>query len=226
MKYTIKDLPNDLRPRERLIKHGGEALSTSELLAIILRTGTRGHNVLDLSNLLLSRYKGDLISLFSAGVVELSSIEGIKTAKATQIKACFELGKRLAAFRGEARPVIVKPEDAADLLMDMRYLDREELRCLLLNKKNELMEKETLSIGGLDATLSKPRDVFRSALAHNSASIVLAHNHPSGDPKPSPADIQYTEQVLEAGRILGIPLLDHIVIGDGRFFSMKREGLL
>lgn len=226
MRYTIKDLPNDLRPRERLIKNGGEALSTSELLAIILRTGTRECNVLDLSNLLLSKYKGDLRALFSAGVIELCKIGGIKTAKATQIKACFELSKRLTAFRGEAKTTIGKPEDVVDLLMDMRYLDREELQCLFLNTKNELIEKETLSIGGLDANLSKPRDVFRSALARNSASIVLAHNHPSGDPKPSPSDIQYTEQVLEAGRILGVSLLDHIVIGDGRYFSMKKEGLI
>lgn len=225
MRYTIKDLPDDLRPRERLLKYGGEALSTSELLAIILRTGTKRHNVIDLSNFLLCRYKGNLRSLFSASAAELSKIDGIKMAKATQIKACFELSKRLATLRGEDRPIIGKPEDAIDLLMDMRYFEREEMRCLFLNTKNEVLEKKTLSIGGLDVNLSRPREVFRLALSFNSASFILAHNHPSGDPKPSAADIEYTERMIEAGDIIGIPLLDHLVIGDG-YFSMKKEGLI
>ncbi len=226
MGYTIKDLPNDLRPRERLLKHGAEALSISELLAIILRTGTKSHNVLDLSHLLLSKYKGDLKSLFSASTTELYKIDGLKMAKATQLKACFELSNRLVAFRGEERPLILKPDDAVDLFIDMKYLDREEMRCLFLNKKNEVLGKETLYIGGLDAFLSKPRDVFKRALSHNATSIILVHNHPTCDPRPNAADIEYTERIIDAGSIIGIPLLDHIVIGDGSYFSMQKEGLI
>lgn len=226
MKYTIKDLPVDVRPRERLIKFGADALSTTELLAIILRTGMKGRTVLDLSNELLNTYKGNLKALFTADVTELVKMEGIKTAKATQIKACFELGKRLAAYTEDARPAIRKPEDVEELISEMRYLKKEYFKGLYLNAKNEVLGAETISIGGLDSNIASPREVFGAALSHSATAIVLAHNHPSGDPAPSIEDVEITEKMMDAGRLMGIQLLDHVIVGDGRFFSFKKEGLI
>ncbi|MFQ6136197.1 MAG: DNA repair protein RadC [Candidatus Hydrothermarchaeales archaeon] len=226
-KIRIKDLPEEERPRERLVKFGAEALSTSELLAIILRSGSPGCTVIELSNKLLSRYDGNLKSLFSATVNELSEIDGIKMAKAAQIKACFELGKRLAAFTENVKPVIQKPEDVASLFMsEMRYLDKEYFKGLFLDSKNKILKEETISIGSLNANIVHPREVFKRALSYSAASIVLVHNHPSGDPSPSNNDIEITEKLIVAGKLMGIELLDHIVIGDGQFKSLKREGLI
>ncbi len=225
--YTIKELPADIRPRERLLTYGAEALSTSELLAIMLRTGSRGCNALDLSNLLLKRYEGNLKSLFSAAVSELSEVAGIKTAKAAQLKACFELGKRLSAYTGNSKPVVSSPEDAATHYgSEMRYLDKECLKCIYLNAKNEVLKVETVSMGGLNSASITPREIFRGAISNSASALVLLHNHPSGDPTPSSADIEITERMLDAGKILGIKVLDHIVLGDGKFASLKREGLL
>ncbi len=224
---TIKDLPRDERPRERMVKFGAEALSTSELLAIILRTGTPGSTAIDLSNRLLGKYDGNLKSLFSANITELSGIEGIKMAKATQIKACFELGKRLAAFTEDVKPVVAKPEDVANLFMsEMRYLDKECFKGVFLDSKNKIIKEETISIGSLNANIVHPREVFKLALSQSAASIVLVHNHPSGDPSPSNNDIEITEKLIDAGRLMGIELVDHIIIGDGRFKSLKREGMI
>ncbi|MEE8168206.1 MAG: DNA repair protein RadC [Candidatus Hydrothermarchaeales archaeon] len=226
-RYTIKDLPEDIRPRERLLKFGTEALSTSELLAIILRTGSKGFNVIDLSNGLLKRYDGNLKALFSASAKELCELDGIKIAKATQIKACFELGKRLAAFNGTVKPVIETPEDAVHLFMsEMRYLERECLKGVFLNSRNELLKAETVSMGSANSSITPPREVFKLALHYSAVAVILLHNHPSGDPTPSSADIELTEKMINAGELLGLEFVDHIIIGDGRFVSLKREGLI
>ncbi len=225
--YTIKELPADVRPRERLVRYGAEALSTTELLALVIRTGYRGRNALDLSNELLKKYEGDLKSLFTATVGELSEVGGVKTAKAAQIKACFELAKRLSTFAGNSRHAVASPEDAVvNYGSEMRYLDKECLKCIYLNAKNVVLKAETVSVGGLNSASITPREVFKGAISNSASSIILLHNHPSGDPKPSSADVEITERILDAGKILGIKVLDHIVLGDGKFVSLKREGLM
>jgi DNA repair protein RadC len=170
---------------------------------------------------------GGLRSLVDLSVDQLKRVKGIGPAKALQIQASIELGKRLARTTMDDKITIRSPQNVADFLMeDMRYLQKEHFVCLFLNTKNSVIGQETLSIGTLNASLVHPREVFRAAIARSSASIVCVHNHPSGDPTPSPEDISMTERLVEAGELIGIDVLDHLVIGDGHFISLKEKGLM
>lgn len=227
-RYTvaIRELPAEERPRERLLHHGAAAVSTAELLAIQLRTGTQERSALGLAELLLSQF-GGLKGVACATAEELSRIKGVGPVKAIQIAAAVELGKRLALFASEDKPVIRCPQDVANLLMpELRDVKKEHLKSLLLDTKNGVMKICTVSVGILDSSLVHPREVFRDAIASASASIIVVHNHPSGDPTPSPEDKRITQRLAEAGQIIGIELLDHIILGDNRWVSLKERGLL
>ncbi|MCX7884473.1 MAG: DNA repair protein RadC [Caloramator sp.] len=223
---TIKDIPIQDRPRERLIKFGPEALSNSELLAIIIRTGTKSENAISISNRLISQNRG-LDFLSNCTIQELSRIKGIGSAKAAQIKAAIELGKRLRNYRNDKIIRINNPKDAAEIVMeDMRYFKKEHFRVIFLNTKNIVIDVKDLSIGNLNSSIVHPREVYSEAIKKSSASIIVLHNHPSGDPTPSQEDINITRRLIEAGKIIGIDLLDHIIIGDGIFISLKEKGII
>ena len=221
----IRDLPQSERPRERLIHYGSGALSTSELLAILLRVGVKGENVINLATRLLSEYDG-LSGLAKASFSELEKIKGVGSAKVTQIKAAFELGRRMLVESPEERPQIRSPADAANLLMmEMSLLDQEHLKLLLLDTKNRVLKMPTVYIGNLNTSVIRVGELFRYALRDNCAAIIVAHNHPSGDPTPSPEDVRVTERIVKAGNLLDIDVLDHIIIGKQRFVSLKERGL-
>ncbi len=221
----VKDLPEEERPRERMIKYGSEGLSNTELLAILLRTGSRNESVLQLANKILSELKG-ILHLHEITVEELTTIKGVGPAKAIQIKAAIELGRRVSKQFTIDRYIIRSPRDVANYLMeDMRYLKQEQFLILLLDTKNHVISKEIISIGSLNSSIVHPREVFKPAIKKSASAIIAAHNHPSGDSTPSKEDIQVTNRLIEAGKILGIELLDHIIIGDGKYFSLKDEGL-
>jgi len=225
-KVTIKEMPEDLRPRERMIKQGSGALSNAELLAILLRTGTKGQSALDMASQLLGHSKG-LAFMAEAQLEDLAAYHGIGVAKACQIKAAVELGRRLSAASGGNKIQISSPRDAANILMDeMRYLDREHFRVINLNTKNHLLAVEEVSIGSLSASIVHPREVFKAAIRHSAAGIILAHNHPSGDPAPSGEDIDVTARLVKAGELLGIEVLDHLIFGQGEFVSLKERGVI
>jgi DNA repair protein RadC len=222
----LRDVPLDERPRERMMAHGAEALSHAELLAILLRTGTSQESVMDLAHNILKEC-GGLRYLVDASLEQLMNVRGVGPAKALQLKAGIELGRRMAAARFGDRPVIKRPADASDLIMEeLRYQTVEHFMCLFLNTKNQVTARETLSVGTLNASLVHPREVFREAIKRGSASIICAHNHPSGDPTPSPEDIALTRRLREAGELVGIDVLDHLIIGDGKYVSLKERGLL
>lgn len=224
---TIKDLPEEERPRERLQRWGEEALSTAELLAVILRTGAEGKSALDLAHELLAHFGGDLGRLFTAGFGELCQVRGIGPAKAAQLKACFELGKRAAALTPEVKPVVRSPRDIARLFSsEFKFLKQEHFACLLLDARNRVISKRTIFVGSLDASLVHPREVFREAIREAAAKVVLVHNHPSGDPTPSEEDIAITRQMVEAGKLVGIEVLDHVIIGGDDFVSMRERGFV
>jgi len=221
----ISDLPQSERPRERLIHYGAAALSNAELLAILLRTGVKGENVVNLSARLLAEY-GGLPGLAKAGFNKLSAIKGLGPAKTCQLKAALELGRRFILASPNQRPQITSPADAANLLMlDMTVLEQENLRVLLLDTKNYLIASPTIYIGNVNTSVIRVSEIFREAIRENATSIIVAHNHPSGDPTPSPEDVHVTQRVIEAGKLLDIELLDHIVIGHHRFVSLKERGL-
>ncbi|WP_426448675.1 RadC family protein [Paenibacillus sp. S-38] len=223
---TLRELHLEERPRERMIHYGAEALSHAELLAILLRTGTYQESAVHVAQRLL-RESGGLRSLTDMSLEQMTSIKGIGSAKALQIRAGIELGRRMARSGMNETVTIRSPQDAAALLMeDLRYLQKEHFVCLFLNTKNHVIGQETLSMGSLNASIVHPREVFRSAIKRSSASIVCAHNHPSGDPTPSPEDIALTRRLAEAGEIVGIEVLDHLVIGDRRFVSLKELGYM
>lgn len=223
---VIRELPPEQRPRERMLKEGATSLSDIDLLAIMLRTGTAKASAMELAAAILSRFK-DLRALSQATIEELSEIKGIGPVKAVQVKAALELGRRLASLPAEERPIIRCPEDVCSLLMeDLRNLDREYFLALLLNTKNQVLAKETISIGTLNASMVHPRELFKVAIRRSAAAVILVHNHPSGDPTPSREDITLTKRLQEAGEIIGIDVLDHIVIGDNRFTSLKSKGLI
>ena len=221
----IRDLPIDLRPRERMAYAGPGALSTTELLAIILRMGGRGENVIRMSERLLTKF-GGLAGLAQASHDELCLEKGIGEAKATQIKAALELGKRLLATAPHERPQVRSPADVANLLMlEMGLLEQEHLRTVLLDTKNVVQRVVNVYSGNLNTAVVRVGEVFREAIRSNCASIIVVHNHPSGDPTPSPEDVRVTEQIVEAGRLLDIDVLDHLVIGRNRYVSLKERGL-
>jgi DNA repair protein RadC len=222
----IQDMLPDDRPRERLERSGPESLTTPELLAILFRTGTSKHNAVQLAEELFKEL-GGLSGLAVSSLEELSCISGIGRVKAIEVKAAVELGKRLSATSEDVKPVIRSPDDVAKLMMaDLRYETREHLYALVLDVRNQVRQRRLISTGTLTESLVHPREVFREAIRFSAASLVLVHNHPSGDPEPSPADITTTKRLLEAGKLLGIDILDHVIVGDGKWLSLKQRGLM
>lgn len=223
---TIKQLPPELRPRERLIQYGAGSLSNAELLAIVLGTGTKNKTTVQLSEKLLSHFQ-TLGSLGRCTIEELCSIGGIGKVKATQILAALEIGRRASTASPSERFTINSPEDVMRLLMpDMRYLDREHFKALILNIKHQVLRVVDISIGSLNSSVVHPRELYKMVIRHNGAAVVVVHNHPSGDPTPSSEDIAVTKRLERAGEVLGIDLLDHIILGDGRFVSLKEYNLM
>ena len=221
----IRDLPRDERPRERLRDHGASHLTTSELLAITLRTGQASESVLNLSTKLLTKY-GGLFGLHKASFVDLCNEKGIGPAKAAQLKAAIELGKRLQITEADAKPIIRDPKDVANLLQtEMAILDQEQLRVILLNTKNHVMGIHLVYKGNVNSAQVRVSEVYKEAIKENCPSIIVVHNHPSGDPAPSEDDVGLTKHLADAGRLLDIELLDHIIIGRPNFVSMKGKGL-
>jgi DNA repair protein RadC len=222
----IRDFPQDERPRERFVTNGPQSLSNHELVAILLRTGTSQESVLQLSNRLLTHFEG-LRLLKAASLEEMTSIKGIGKAKAIQVLAAVELGRRMANLAYDDKYVIRSPEDGAKYMMnDMRFLSQEHFVCLYLNTKNQVIHKQTIFIGSLNASIVHPREVFKEGLKRSAASIIALHNHPSGDPTPSREDIEVTKRLVECGKIIGIELLDHLIIGENKFVSLKEKGYL
>lgn len=221
----VKDIPSSERPRERMIKSGPESLNNAELLAILLRTGSSNESVLTLAQKIMSQV-GELRVLYDVTIEELTKIKGIGPAKAIQIKAAIELGKRVAKEHTLDKNSIRSPKDVADYIMeDLRHLKQEHFIALLLDTKNNIIAKETISIGTLNSSIIHPREVYKPAIKKSVSAIIVAHNHPSGDPTPSREDIEVTKRLKEAGDILGIELLDHVIIGDSKYLSLKDKGL-
>lgn len=222
---TIKELQPDERPRERLKHYGASTLSNGELLAIALNTGIKGEPVTVMAQRLLTSH-GGLTGLMRLDFVELARERGVGDSKAAKVKASLELGRRLAAISGDDRPTITTPEDVVQLIgVDMAALEQEQLRVILLDTKHRILAIRTVYQGSANEATVRVGELFRDAVRHNAVAIVLAHNHPSGDPTPSSADVALTVDVVEAGRLLDITVIDHLVIGQGRHVSLKRLGL-
>lgn len=223
--YRIRDIDASDRPRERLATEGAGALNNAELLAILLRTGLPGENAVQMGERLLREF-GGLSGLHRVSFDELSHQKGVNVAKACQIKAAIELGSRLPNANRDEKPVIKSPADAASLIQfDMAGLIQENLWVLLLDTRNRVLKIEKLYQGSINSSSLRMAELFRTALTINAASIILAHNHPSGDPTPSPEDIATTRAAQQAGRLLDVEVLDHIVIGHNSFVSLKDRGL-
>jgi DNA repair protein RadC len=222
---TIKELPLDGRPREKLKALGAAALSEAELLAIILRVGTQGESVVDLSNRLLVTY-GGLVGLSRVSFAELCGVHGLGEAKACQLKAALEMGRRLLLAQPEERLQVRSPADLAPLLiLELGPLDQEVLRVILLNTKNQVVKIVDVYRGSLNSSLVRTAEVFKEAVRVNAAAIIVAHNHPSGDPTPSPEDARVTEQIVAAGKLLEVEVLDHLVIGERSYVSLREKRL-
>lgn len=225
--FTVRDLPVSERPRERLLILGAEALSAQEVLALILGRGIRGESVMVSAQRLLSEF-GNIKNLATASVEELNKIKGIGPAKAAQIKAAFELGKRLEiCFDEEQKPEVKSPEAAIKSVKNqLKGKKKECFLSILLDTRNHLIRTQMISTGSLDSSIVHPREVFKEAISSSAASVIFVHNHPSGDPTPSEDDIKLTGRLVEAGEILGIEVLDHIIVCDKEYLSMKARKLL
>ena len=223
---TIRELPQGERPRERLKEYGAKHLSNTELVAILLRTGLQGENVLSLSSKVLMQF-GGLAGLGRSTIGELCAVRGLSEAKACQILAALELGRRSVSQSPEERVAINSPQDVANLLMgEMSLLEQEHLRVLLLNTKNEVMNIQEIYVGNVNSSVVRPAEVIRPAVRENAPSIIVVHNHPSGDPTPSQEDVSITKDLVAAGKLLGVELLDHVIIGSqNRFVSLNEKGL-
>ncbi|GAY75130.1 RadC family protein [Sporolactobacillus inulinus] len=222
----MKDVPNGDRPRERLIREGASVLSNQELLAILLQSGTRNQSVMQLAGRLVSQFNG-LEQLREASIEEMKQVKGVGAAKAVLLLAVFEIGRRMNQKAHDSRYAIRSPEDGADYVMEeMRTLKQEHFVALFLNTKNQVLHKCTIFVGSLNASIVHPREVFKEAVRQSAASIICFHNHPSGDPTPSKEDIDVTRRLASCGKMLGVDVLDHIVIGDRRFVSLKQKGLM
>ncbi len=221
----LKHWPEDERPRERLIRHGAEGLSDAQLLAIIIRSGEGGRTAIDLGRELLERC-GGLDGIAQAGIREVCSVKGIGPAKAAEIKAAIEIGRR------QQRPAVAgasfcSSRDVAEYYRPrLKDVKKEMFHCALLDSKNKVLRNDVVSVGTLTASLVHPRDTFKSAIRESAAAVIFVHNHPSGDTKPSQEDILLTRRLVQAGDILGIRVLDHIIVGDGDHFSFRDNGLL
>jgi DNA repair protein RadC len=227
VEYTllIRNMPANERPRERLQYYGAGALASSELIAILLRVGTEGESVLHVAQRLLGKY-GGLPGLARASFDELCQEKALGPAKVTQLKAALELGKRLLVVSPLDRPQVRSPAEAAELLMaEMSLLEQEQLRTILLDTRNTVLGIPVIYQGSLNSAAVRIGELFRHAIKANAAAVIVAHNHPSGDPAPSPEDVRVTRAIVEAGKLLDIDVLDHVVIGQQRFVSMKERGL-
>lgn len=232
-KYTIKEMPEDERPQEKLIKFGPDYLSNAELLALIIRTGnSKGDSAIDtatkvLRSLRTANDKNGLNSLKNANLSNLMEVDGIGEAKAAMILAAVQLGIRLAVSSNGTKIRVTSPSIAANyVLSEMSVLEQEHFRVMTLNTKKEINFIREISKGTINMTIVHAREVFRAAISDNAHSIILLHNHPTGDPSPSKEDIGLTKNLIEASKIIGIDILDHIIIGDNRYFSFLEEGLL
>lgn len=221
-KQKIKDLPKIERPREKLIQYGPEHLSNTELLAIILRSGKKGENVLDLANKILKKYKADNLPHLTYN--ELKSFSGLGPAKSCEIVACFELSKRL--LKGKISKLYFSPEDIWKELKDIRDKKKEHFVIFYLDSKNQEIKRDIVSIGSLNASVAHPREVFEPAVRNLSSQVILAHNHPSGCLDPSDNDIELVNKLVDAGNILGIEVLDHIIVTKNSFLSFNEKGLM
>ncbi|WP_298588799.1 DNA repair protein RadC [uncultured Selenomonas sp.] len=228
MTLLVRDLPVDERPRERLLSEGAASLSNTELLAVLLRTGVKNDSALRVAEKVLALYKErGLAAITQMSAKELSSIKGVGMAKAATILAAVELGRRLALKAAEARTVVHGPADAASYVMPrFRFERREHFAVLLLNAKNHILALKTISVGTLTSSVVHPREVFQAAIEQSAASVILVHNHPSGDPAPSGEDLAVTRRMVEAGEIMDIPVLDHVIVGYDKFISLKEEGMI
>ncbi|MBM3155807.1 MAG: JAB domain-containing protein [Chloroflexi bacterium] len=221
----IRELPATERPRERLKQYGASSLSNSELLAIILRTGATSESVLNLSARLLTKFRG-LAGLAKAGFGQLCQEHGVGEAKSAQIKAALELGRRLVSTQPEEHPIVKSPADIVNLLQgEMAFLEQEELWLVLLNTKNQVLGTPRVYRGSINTSLIRVGELFKEAVRENCPALIVVHNHPSGDPAPSPEDVKVTEQIVKAGKLLDIEVLDHIIIGQQRHISLKERGL-
>ncbi|MEG0306845.1 MAG: DNA repair protein RadC [Clostridium sp.] len=225
-KLRVKDLPKNERPREKILRYGAEYLSNSELLALILRTGTREDNVLTLCDKLIS-HCGGINGLANPSITELKVVKGIGEAKATQILALVELSTRFNSFKSGEEYKVTSPKDAAFYMMgQMKSLKKEYFKLIMLNTKNVIISVKDISIGNLNSSIVHPREVFIEAIKQSSASVILCHNHPSGDPTPSNEDILITKRLKECGTMLGIEVLDHLIIGNEVYVSLKEKGIV
>ncbi len=228
MSAMVRDLPMEERPREKLLSCGARSLSNTELLAILLHSGTRSKSVIQVAQELLAAYRDNgLASIVNCSPGELADVDGIGPAKTATIMAAVELGLRLAQKPSSDRFIIRTPEDVAEYAMPrLRYEQKEHFAIMLLDTKNHVLSFPDISIGSLNASIVHPREVFRCAISNCASSIVLVHNHPSGDPTPSREDLQVTSRLVKAGQILDIEVLDHIIIGDNKYTSLKEQGML
>ena len=225
--FTIKDMPISERPREKMMSSGAGSLSNAELLAIIIRTGNKNDTAIELASRILSMDSRGIEYLSDTSLEELMGISGIGLSKACQIMAAIEIGKRLSKIGPHDRIKVTSPDILADILMDeMRYLNKENFRIAILDTKNQILGIENISVGTLNASIVHPRDVFKAAIKRNANSLILIHNHPSGDVTPSKEDISITHRLIECGDLMGIRILDHIIIGDGRYYSFKEKNLI
>ena len=224
---NIRRLPENEKPREKLMREGKEKLSTTEIIAILIGSGTGGKSALELASEVISMDSSGIRFLAECRPEELIKIKGIGRAKACEILAAVELGRRIAAIPKIDNVRIEKSSDIADIFMErMRYYKKEHFISLLINVKGEIIEEAEVSIGDLCSSTTHPRAVFIDAVRRSAGSVIFIHNHPSGDPTPSSADIETTRRLIESGDILGIPVLDHIVIGDGCYISMRAQGMI
>ncbi|MDD5092085.1 MAG: DNA repair protein RadC [Candidatus Wallbacteria bacterium] len=220
----IKDLPEHKRPREKLLEKGPAGLSDAELLAILIRTGRTGKSALEIASDLLKSFPPDRLASITHN--DLLSIKGIESTKAATILAALELGKRAAGSCNEALPILDMPKAVVAQLAELRDKKKEYFMALYLNARNQLIRKETISIGTLTGSLVHPREVFEPAVRHLASSVILAHNHPSNNPEPSDNDLLLTEKLVRAGEIMDIAVVDHIIIFSNGYTSMKEKGLL
>jgi len=228
MEYHIRmnELPTNERPRERLQQSGAASLSNSELLAIILHTGSPSENAISLANRLLAKFEG-LSGITRASFSELCNEHGIGQAKVAQLKAALELGRRAASAHQEEKTIIHSPQDAASLVIsEMGTLQQEHLRVMILNSKNHLIAIHEVYKGNVKASTIRVSELFRSAVRENCPAVIIVHNHPSGDPEPSNDDIIATEHMVKGGKTLDIEVLDHIIVSDHKFISLKERGII